>query len=552
MAAMTRGAVLALVALVLATYAPGLANDLIYDDLDVIVAQSAPESARDVARLFAEPHFRGLPYYRPVVRTTLLVQKAWHGDAPLPFHAANLALAAAAGLLAYAILRQPGFGARPLPALLAAGLLAAHPATSSCVYPVASGRETLLPGVLVLAAVLAHLRAGAAARSAAFLAFVAALFAKEQSIVLPPLFVLADALRLGADPPGPSPRRWLLRYAPLALAVAGYLAVRQALFAGGEWRLAVLDAPLGPLFSLAYAVQTAFAPFVALAYEPETAVWWSPPRLALAAAAAAALALALARAGAVRAAAFLAGWFLLTLLPTAQLLRQEAAYDERYVFLALFAPCAALALVLSRARLGPRARALAFRLATLALCAASLTSFGRAATFRDDETFARAWLRTNPRAPEPHLALGLVRAEAGDVGAAIPLLRQAVALEPGFVDAWVNLGVALAGAGRRDEARGAFERALALRPDHPEALANLGFVLAAEGRLDDAVRHYRASIRLDPRAAETWNNLGTALARLGDAPGADAALREALRLRPGYEDAARNLARLRRETPPAP
>ncbi len=86
------------------------------------------------------------------------------------------------------------------------------------------------------------------------LAFTAALFAKEQSVVLPGLFVLADVLGLTEDPPGRDPRRWLVRYLPLVAVIVGYLATRRALFAGGEWRLALLDDPFGPLLSFTYAV----------------------------------------------------------------------------------------------------------------------------------------------------------------------------------------------------------------------------------------------------------------------------------------------------------
>jgi len=84
-----RLAALALVLVVLATYASGLRNGFLYDDHEVFLAQPTPRSAAEVARLFAEPHFHGLPYWRPVVRASLLVQKALHGEQPLWFHAAK-------------------------------------------------------------------------------------------------------------------------------------------------------------------------------------------------------------------------------------------------------------------------------------------------------------------------------------------------------------------------------------------------------------------------------------------------------------------------------
>jgi tetratricopeptide (TPR) repeat protein len=525
--------VLVIAALTVASYAAGLPNALIYDDHEVIVAQPAPRTWSDVARLWTEPHFRGLPYYRPVVRTTLLV-------------AVNLALAAAAGLVAYALLRRPAFAVRPFPALLAAGLFAVHPIASSCVYPAASGRETLLPTLLGLCALAAHLRSGAAWRALSWLALAAALFGKEASVVLVPLFVIADALRLSEDPPGRSPRRWLARYVPLVVLLALYFAVRRALFAGGEWRFALQDDPAGPLLAILYGVQTVFAPSFALAYEPETGVWWSGPRLAVALAAAAVVAAGVWRAGAQarRAGLFWAAWFVLAQLPTAHVLEQEAPFDERYVFLASLAPFAAGAAALSAPLRSRRARAWLLRAVVALLALASFTSLHRSHYFRDDVTFASQWLRTNPGSPEALLTLGLARSWSGDLPGAIALYEQAIAEHPGFANAYVNLGTALVAQGRHGEARTRFERALALSPDLPEALNGLGLVFAAAGRYEDAVRQYDAAVRQDPRFVAAWNNRGTALARAGDRGGAEASLREALRIAPGYEDARRNLALL--------
>lgn len=535
---------LALCLLALVSYAGGLRNGFLYDDHEVILAQPAPRSVADLARVFQEPHFRGLPYYRPVVRATLLLQKTLHGDLAPAFHALNLALAAAAGVVAYGILRRPGFAVGAPQALLAAGFLVAHPIASSCVYPAASGRETLLPALLGLCAFSAHLRRGARWRALSLAAFAGALFGKEASVVLPPLFVLADALRLSEDPPGRSARRWLLRYGGYLPLLAAYFAVRRTLFSGGEWQLAVLQDPFGPLLALLYGVQTVFAPTLDLVYEPDTGVWWSPARLALAMAAATALAAAVWRAGpaARRAGVFWSAWFVLAQLPTAHLLEQEAPYDERYVYLAALAPFAVAGAALSAPGLSQRLRGAGMVAAALLLAAALGTSARRAIFFHDDQIFAAQWVRTNPASPEAHLTLGLARSRVGDLEGAAAFYRAALRLQPDLASAHVNLGAALVTLGRLEEARAHFERAVALSPENPEAHNNLGLVLAAAGRYGEALVHYDAALRSDARFVEAWNNRGTALARSGDLAGAEASLRQALRLAPGYEDAQRNLS----------
>ena len=137
---------------------------------------------------------------------------------------------------------------------------------------------------------------------------------------------------------------------------------------------------------------------------------------------------------------------------------------------------------------------------------------------------------------------------------AIDFYEQAVALDSGFVQAWVSL----AGAGSvlysngapsptlADRARTAAERALALKPDHPggywalggyyrlvtgeseraveqyskglalapgdaDLLRALGLAEQAQGRWDQSVVHLRQSQSLDPRAGNTAGVLGGAL-----------------------------------------
>src|SRR5262249_60432659 len=104
------------------------------------------------------------PYYRPASRATMVLQKGLHGNEPAPFHAFNVALVAAAALLLHALLRRPTLGLRPAAALLAAALFVAHPISSDCVYPISSGRETLPPTAVRLAALLALQHCGALAQ----------------------------------------------------------------------------------------------------------------------------------------------------------------------------------------------------------------------------------------------------------------------------------------------------------------------------------------------------------------------------------------------------
>lgn len=523
---------------------PSLGNDFLYDDHEVILGAPAPRSLPELGRVFAEPHFRGLPYYRPVVRATLLGQRMLHGDVAAPFHVVNAALAGLAACLAFGLLRLPAFGVRPVPAALAAALFIAHPLASSAVLPIASGRETLLPAVLALASCAAFLRGGGAGRLASLALFAAALLGKEASVVLPALFVLADVLRLTPDPPELRIGAFLRRHGPFVAVLLVYAVIRSALFGGSELRVAVLADPSGPLRSLAYACQTVFAPRAALAYEPEFAVWWSPVRLAVAIVAIVGLKLLVWRAGepVLRRSLWWSAFFLLSLLPTANLLHQEAPFDERYVFLAWLTFPAVGALLASTCWDRAAVRRSVCAAAMLGIAACAFVSVQRAATFRDDASFAAQWLRTNPAAPEAHHLRGLLALREGRYDDALEPLREAARLAPDSPEVRHNLGSALLGSGKRVGARLEFEAVLRLAPGHPEAENNLGLVAAAEGRLEEAEAHYRAALRAAPDFVEARSNLGATLARRGDLEGAEAELRRALELAPGFEDAHRNLA----------
>jgi len=96
-----------------------------------------------------------------------------------------------------------------------------------------------------------------------------------------------------------------------------------------------------------------------------------------------------------------------------------------------------------------------------------------------------------------------VRARVGrDWKAAEAAFRRAIALRPGFADAWNELGYALRHQKRYAESIQAYDEALRLRPDYPEALEYLGEAYVDMDRLDDARRVLARLRPLDPGRAQ--------------------------------------------------
>jgi tetratricopeptide (TPR) repeat protein len=71
-----------------------------------------------------------------------------------------------------------------------------------------------------------------------------------------------------------------------------------------------------------------------------------------------------------------------------------------------------------------------------------------------------------------------------------------------------NRGYSLYSLGRFDDAIMDFEAALKIRPDYEEALNNYGNVLHAAGRPGDALEYLDKALALSPKFASAWNNRG--------------------------------------------
>jgi tetratricopeptide (TPR) repeat protein len=438
----------------------------------------------------------------------------------------------------------------PGPALLGAGLFAVHPVASSCVYPI-SGREALLCAGFVIAASWAFLRGGVRWRMTALAAFGAALLCREQAVVVPFLLVLADALGLPPDAPGRRPRRWLLRHLPFAAVLLLYLAVRSVVLASANvHRMALLDEPMGPLLSFAYFLQTAFTPFVELVYEPRPEVWASPWRRwvwPLAVGVLAVLALR-GRARLGTGALFWVGWVVLGVLPTANLLRQEAPFAERHILLSLLGVVGVVCMLCATvwSRTGPRRAVVAAGVVLLVGCSA--VSFHRGRYFHDNLAFFEQWIQTDADAPQAHLSLGDWYDRAGRLDDAVAEYRTVLAAHPrhvptryslgeallkrgevaeaathlGFVVRYqpkkalprYRLGVALLLQDRIAEAAAQFQETVQIDPRHAHAHSKLGVVRARDGRHAEAVVHYRRALALDPELAEARHNLAVSLEKL--------------------------------------
>jgi tetratricopeptide (TPR) repeat protein len=99
--------------------------------------------------------------------------------------------------------------------------------------------------------------------------------------------------------------------------------------------------------------------------------------------------------------------------------------------------------------------------------------------------------RDYPDKAEPHIYLGRIAREEGDVTTARERLVRAIELEPSNAIAQRELGTVLFVTGNFPLAQSFYERAIRLNPEDRLALGMMGCTLVRLGRPDDAVRFLR-------------------------------------------------------------
>jgi Flp pilus assembly protein TadD len=151
-----------------------------------------------------------------------------------------------------------------------------------------------------------------------------------------------------------------------------------------------------------------------------------------------------------------------------------------------------------------------------------------------------AW---NPESGQLQIDFTVADLAGAVVSVARPLPQRVRPGEPTEAWEWFDLAVDLE-ATAPVEAYRAYVRALALDPDFRDAHVNLGRLLQLAGRTQEAIEHYRRSIHRASADPTAWFNLGTALEELRRWDDALVAYQRAIETDQRFADAHFNLARL--------
>ena len=570
---------IALVALCLAVYFPGLSNGFVWDDEQYLSLNPAvsgglsPASVRWALTSFHAGNWHPLTWLSHLLDVTLF------GLNPAAQHLTNLLLHCANAVLTFLVFRRLT-GALWGSAVVAA-LFAVHPLHVESVAWAAERKDVLSTffWLLALRAWLGWLRSPRPTRYwIATALFALSLCAKQMPVTFPLLLLLLDWWPLGRLAPGRRLKVVSEKLPLLALSAAGSAVAFLAQSRFGSVGNAPFAARLANVFTsyCAYIGKTVWPSRLALIYPfPED----PPLRLSVvlacvALAATTVLALRWRRRFPALAVGWL--WFLCALVPVIGLIQVgNQALADRYTYVPLTGLflAAVWGINILTAGLSRRTPLLA-AVAVVVLCALVLTSRAQVRTWRDpraafenavnvtadnsvaeynlgvyhhnhgddrlaEEHFRKAIAIRNDA--EAHRNLALILEPQGKRTEAMREFAAAARADDRFPEVYYNLGRLLADAGQLPFAKVNLEHALQLQPAYPEAHARLGELLAGLGMTEAALTHFREAVCLSPQIALYHSDLGAALATLGEVDAAVSSFREALRLDPGFRVARKNL-----------
>jgi len=518
---------LGLALLALLPFLNGLPYDFTYDDKLIIRDNDRLESPAKVDEIFTTQYFGGAltsaQNYRPVLLLTYAVQRWIHGNRAWLFRAVNLALHAAVTVSLAAWLFALGFAAGPASA--AAALFAVATVHVEAVTSLV-GRAELLAALLVFAVALLWLRATREGRlatgsyAAALAVFLIAVFVKENAVVAPGVIFLGELFRGGR---GRSPREaWGNLAAPARWGLAGFALPLAVLFAV---RFVVIKGFLiskeagifeleNPLVVMSFPVRAANALNLALRYLGKI---FLPIHLA---ADHSAYALPLVRslrdpaawvglAGALMAAvlalvlwkrrplaAFGMCFFAGTLFPASNVpFVIGTIFAERLAYLpsaGLF--CLAVGLLAAPVREVPRpARAWRESLLLAVVVAYAAATVARNRVWKDDATLYADMVAKVPRSAKAHYNVAWDAQREGGRAAAVTQLREAVAIFPGYYDAWALLGKQLWDEKKWDEAIACYRKSVEIFPSYENGNWGLAKTLEESGRTEEARKAFEVA-----------------------------------------------------------
>jgi tetratricopeptide (TPR) repeat protein len=174
----------------------------------------------------------------------------------------------------------------------------------------------------------------------------------------------------------------------------------------------------------------------------------------------------------------------------------------------------------------------------------SLQTVRYSGAWDNDVSLFRAAVAAVPNSTKANHKLGEELLRAGEVGQALPYLREALRIAPDNEFAAITLGQARREVARRYLPAEAGRPAPGPMPENPEILYTLGDLSRERGDTAAAVAYWERALALDPGHPPTLVEMGMLALSRGDTVQGEERLRNAVREDPGLAEAWYALGRI--------
>src|SRR5262249_22816428 len=197
-------------------------------------------------------------------------------------------------------------------------------------------------------------------------------------------------------------------------------------------------------------------------------------------------------------------WFLIAIAPESSVVPISDVMVEHRTYLPMVGLCLGAAALLARFVAEDRRRQIVPAMIVIALIT---ITHARNRAWRDPATLWADVVRKSPAKPRGYNNLAMALEANGHEAAAESTYRRAIAIQPDYVYARVNLGRLYGIHGRYREAVTVLEEARRIEPDRPDVLTNLGTAWWGLGDTTRASEMYRHAIESWPSEHQARDDL---------------------------------------------
>lgn len=239
---------------------------------------------------------------------------------------------------------------------------------------------------------------------------------------------------------------------------------------------------------------------------------------------------------------FSASWFLVCLLPSANLYPINAYMAEHWLYL----PSIGFFLILSKAMASmyqkKQLKNLGLVITIALIVFYSYLTFNQNNYWRKTVPFYQRTLRYAPQSSRVYYNLGNEYRRIGDYEKAILAYNKATKINPRDADVYYNLGMTYSDLGENEKAIEQYKATIEINPSYDKAYYNIGNLYYQLGDVEQALEYYKKVIKINPLHVKAYNNLGVTYNRLGDKIRAEATFKKAIEIDPGKGISYCNLA----------